>query len=256
MKYQILKAAFVGAIACAVLSSSAVRLVHAQDSRKEVAMPSVSAGIEVAGQYVWVLDAETSKINRVAISSGDIDRALAINVTNARGVVFDGQRLWVADRREGALSAFNVETGATIKSIRLGEGPLAPCESIEDVAWDGDKLWVACYAGFSSTLNQVDPDTGRVTRSVFANCNPRGIASDGNKVWTICYNGEKFPAKIDVRSIVPDDREMQASRRFIFDIEGRTPLGLTQQDGQLWYGDRSTRTMYRIDLSDVGRGGK
>jgi hypothetical protein len=99
-------------------------------------------------------------------------------------------------------------------------------------------------------LNQYDPETGLVTRSLYANCNPRGIASNGDTLWSICYNGDKFPSKIDERSIAAGDREIQTSRRFLMDIEGRTPVGLDQSGGLLWYADQATRTAHGVPFDD------
>jgi hypothetical protein len=68
-------------------------------------------------------------------------------VANARGLAFDGERLWIGDGRAGTITAVDAKKGERLKSIRLGEGTLAPCQSIEDLAWDGKNLWVACYGG-------------------------------------------------------------------------------------------------------------
>jgi DNA-binding beta-propeller fold protein YncE len=192
----------------------------------------------------------------VMITSGKVDRSLNVDVADARGLAFDGQRLWIADGGGNTLIPINVQTGESLEGIKLGESPLGAWDSIEDISWDGKSLWVVCNGGYSSMFNQVDPETGGIMRSVFANCNPRGIATDGKSIWSICYNGDKFPSKIDVRSILPKDHEMQTSRRFLVDIESKAPVGLAiDSNGLLWYADEATSTAYRVRLRDP-RGGK
>jgi streptogramin lyase len=254
MTNRIARPAFLVAVVLVVLLGGGVARSQSRERGARVALPWTPAGIAVDGQHLWVLEAEAGRIHRLEMRSGEVDRSFAVDVANPRGLAFDGQKLWVGSDRGGAVTAIDPEKGRTLRSIQLGEGSLAACESIEGLAWDGQSLWVACYGGFCSTYNQCDPDTGRVTRSVYANCNPRGIATDGKTIWSICHNGDKFPSKIDARPLAESDQAMQTSRRFLLDIEGRTPVGLAQDRGVLWYADRATRTAYAVPLDDLSGG--
>jgi hypothetical protein len=64
--------------------------------------------------------------------------------------------------------------GKQVKTIPLRWLHEKGFRTVEALAWDGTVLWTAIAAGFSSTFNQVDADTGRIIRSVFADCNPAG----------------------------------------------------------------------------------
>ena len=82
-----------------------------------------------------------------------------------------------------------------------------------------NNLWIAIAAGFSSSINQIDPATGAIKRSIFAECEPRGIDIKDGVLYTVCFNGEHLPAKIDRRTIVDQNHEMLRSRQFILDVD-------------------------------------
>ena len=120
------------------------------------------------------------------------------------------------------------------------QGGLAPQES-----WDGRHLWTAISAGFSSSLNQVNPDNGEIVRSIFADCDPRGIASDGGTLWTLCYNGPHRPSKIDRRPVSGPEHEMLRRREFIQDAQLDDPRGLAFDGDHLWVLDRRDKRIHR-----------
>ena len=122
---------------------------------------------------------------------------------------------------------------------------LASFGSLTAMTWDGSHLWTAISAGFSSSLNRIDPASGEILQSVFADCDPRGIASDGSSLWTLCYNGERHPAKIDRRPILPKEHEMLQQRRFIHDTELQEPGGLAYDGQHLQVLDAKARRIFR-----------
>jgi hypothetical protein len=99
-------------------------------------------------------------------------------------------------------------------------------KSMEGLTWGGSYLWLAVSAGFSGSFNQIDPESGKVLRSVYAECDPRGIASDGKFLWSICYNGKNMLSKIDKRPIKEKESDMLNAREFILDVPLISPAGL------------------------------
>ncbi len=110
---------------------------------------------------------------------------------------------------------------------------------------------MAYAAGFSSSFSQIDTESGTVVRSVFADCDPRGLASDGEYIYSICYNGPKFPAKIDKRKILDKEQEMLRSRAFIKDLAVNDPSGLAYDGNFLWYVDRASKKTFKFSPKDV-----
>lgn len=234
-------------------------------------------------RYLWVLDDEKKKIDRFDTTLGkpypdpkhsiDLTKPCEFGLKKFKGLVFDkeGKVLWVVAQEKAEEKAKVKKTpilikidpvdGKMEKPIKMEIPVDKGFDSIEGITWDekGKCLWVAIYAGYSSSFNQIDPETGEINRSIFADCNPRGIATDGEYLWSICYNDKKFPSKIDKRKIPKkdkdykiDDYEIFHSRTFVKDIPKEVePNGLAFDDIHLWYADRETKTVIRFTPPDV-----
>ncbi|MGD9162380.1 MAG: hypothetical protein PVG39_28480 [Desulfobacteraceae bacterium] len=207
--------------------------------------PSVQ-GIAWDGKQLLVVDGETKKLYKLAPSNGRIIQSFNLKLQKPKGLTFDGRFLWLADEQARKIHALDPDNGQIKKTIELNIPKEKGFKSIEDLTWDGKYLWVAYFAGFSSSFNQIDPETGKIIRSVFADGHPRGLASDGKYLWSICYNGNKLPSKIDRREILEKDSEMMASRIFIRDIEVLEPNGLEYSDNNLWYVDKKLNRIFRL----------
>ena len=91
----------------------------------------------------------------------------------------------------------------------------------------------------------MDPASGEIVRSIFADCDPRGIASDGSTLWTVCYNGPHRPSKIDRRPVLAQEHEMLRQREFIQDAALDDPRGLVLDGEHLRVLDRKNKRIYR-----------
>jgi len=208
-------------------------------------------GMTWDGKKLWVINGKTGNLKSVDPVTGDITQSLAIAVNKPKGMVFDGKQLWIADEETKTLLAINPENGQTLKTLKMEIPEEKGFKSIEGVAWDGKYLWVAYAAGFSSSYNQIDTESGRLVRSIFADCDPRGISSDGIYIYSICYNGENLPSKIDRRKILDKEHDMLRSRIFIKDIKEKDPSGLVFDGKSLLYFDRASRKTYKLILKDI-----
>lgn len=201
-----------------------------------------------------VLDSERKKIHWIDPISGTVTQSVKLDQKNLKGLAFDGKALWVADEEQRTLIKIDPEDGKAEKPINMEVPADKGFDSIEGITWDREAkaLWVAIYAGYSSSFNLIDPEKGKIRRSVFADCHPRGIATDGEYLWSICYNDKKFPSKIDKRKIHDKEFEMFHSRTFVEDIPKEVePNGLAFDDIHLWYADRDTKTVVRFTPPDV-----
>lgn len=206
-------------------------------------------GIAWDGKDLWALDGEDKKIHRINPISGQLVQSLVLNQKKLKGLAFDGKALWVADEEEKTLIKIDPKSAVIVKTIPMKIPKNKGFDSIEGIAWDEKNkcLWIAIFAGFSSSLNQIDPDTGEIKRSVFADCYPRGIATDGDHLWTICYNRKNYPSRLDKRKIQGSDHEMFRSRALVKkDIKAVEPMGLVFDGKHFWYGDRKTKSAIRF----------
>lgn len=206
------------------------------------ARPSALAGD--AGTLV-ILDPQERTVKLLDPASGAVRRALPVDVEKAEALAFDGTSVWIADTGRMRIVRTSVETGRTLSTIPIKVPPEKGFRALTDMTWDGRYLWTAISAGFSSSLNQVDPASGEIVRSIFADCDPRGIASDGSTLWTVCYNGPHRPSKIDRRPVLAQEHEMLRQREFIQDAALDDPRGLVLDGEHLRVLDRKDKRIYR-----------
>jgi hypothetical protein len=208
-------------------------------------------GITWDGEQLWVVDGEAKKLYRIDSRSGAVLRSVDIDAENPEGLAFDGERIWIADEGGKKIYALDPESGQLVKTIEMQIPQEKGYKSFEGITWDGTYLWTAFFAGFSSSFNQIDTENGKIIKSVFADCHPRGIASDGKYLWSICYNGENFPPKIDRREILEEGRDMIRSRVFVKDIAGREPVGLVYDGQFLWYADGRLKQVFKYYAGEL-----
>ncbi len=205
-------------------------------------------GITREAGKIWVVDEKAKKLDCLDPGTGGVIQSFAVDVRKPRGVVFDGKHLWIADEETRTLHAISPESGKTVTTLKMEIPKEKGFRSVEGVAWDGKYLWVAYAAGFSSSYNQIDTESGRIVRSIFADCDPRGIASDGEYLYSICYNGKDLPSKIDRRKILDKEHDMLHSRIFIKEIHEKDPSGLMLDGDVITYVDRASRKTYKVKV--------
>ncbi len=161
---------------------------------------------------------DTAKKDRVG--------SFTIEVAEPKAAAWAGEDIWILDQKTEKIYQVNPENGSIIKSIPapkpVGKGKW----SYEGLAWDGQYLWVAYFAGFSSKLNQVDPQEGKMVQSFFSDGNLRGIYSDGTYLWGLCYNGTKRASVIDQRTIAKKEAAAKKTREFLGKVDVPNPRGL------------------------------
>ncbi|OOP56764.1 MAG: hypothetical protein AYP45_07025 [Candidatus Brocadia carolinensis] len=225
-------------------------------------------GIAWQGDYLWVLDDERKIIDRFDTTleelspdpkySIDLAQPSGGGLKKFKGMAFDkgAEVLWVAAEETNIntkkmvplLIMIDPTKGQTIKTVEMDTPADKGFISVEGITWDGKYLLVAIYAGFSSSFNWIDPMTGKIKRSIFADCNPRGIATDGDYLWSICYNKKRFPSRIDQRKIEDEEHEMLRSREFIKDLPEAESIGLVFNGTDLWYADKIAEKVNRVIL--------
>src|SRR5262245_26073379 len=205
-------------------------------------------GIAAAAGRLWVTDAGTGEVLVLDPANGIPTGKFKLAITQPKGLAFDGQRLWVADQATRQIVALDATDGKPLKAIPVRWPDEKGFRTIEALAWDGKTLWTAIAAGFSSTFNQLDADSGQIVRSVFADCNPRGLALDGNTLFSLCFNGDKNPATVDRREVAGQEADMAKTRRLIQRVPGIAPAGLAHDGTKLWVLDARGRQVIAVQV--------
>lgn len=191
-------------------------------------------GIAAMGGRMWVTDAGTGEVLELNPATGEVIGKFKLELKQPKGLAFDGQRLWVADQATRQIVAYGVADGKQVRAIPVRWPEETGFKTIEALGWDGKMLWTAIAAGFSSTFNQVDAESGRIVRSVFADCDPRGIAFNASLLFSLCFNGDRNPATVDQRQVTSQEAEMAKTRRLVRRLEAIAPAGLTFDGTKLW----------------------
>jgi hypothetical protein len=195
-------------------------------------------GLTLDDKNFWLFDEKTRELKSVDKRSGAPLKSFRVDVRQIGALTFGGGKLWLADQTAMKILTIDPATGNVAGAMPLNIPKGKGFDKVTGMAWDNGSLWVAMAAGFSSSINQIDPATGKIKRSLYAECDPRGIAVRNGVLYTVCFNGERLPAKIDRRTIVGQNHEMQATREFILDLDLKDPGALVHDGRYLWVLDR------------------
>ncbi|MDH3523352.1 MAG: hypothetical protein OES32_07170 [Acidobacteriota bacterium] len=205
-------------------------------------------GMAWDGERLWILG--DRQLTGIDPASGEELERLDVELERPGDVTFDGTHFWVTDEETMQVRSIDRATGQVVKTIALPIPEDKGFDELRGVAWDGTYLWAAYWAGFSSSLNQVDVDTGELVRSVFADCSPRGIATDSEHIWLLCERSGDLPPIVDRRQILDEEQEMLRSRRFVGEAAVKDPRGLVRAGTDLWYLDRASSQAFRLELDE------
>ena len=109
-------------------------------------------------------------------------------------------------------------------------GPFDDQAAVHGVSFDGDALWFAS----GDRLNAVDPDSGRLSRSLDVQAHA-GTAFDGRYLYQI--------ADSRIQKIDPDTGAVLSS----IPTPDGGGAGLTWAEGSLWIGQHRARKIHRLD---------
>jgi glutamine cyclotransferase len=133
-------------------------------------------GVTYDGERVWF--ASGDKINALDPESGKIDRA--INAASGAGTAFDGKHLWqIADDR---ILKIDPKDGRVMSTIP------APGAGSSGMAWAEGMLWVGEYR--ARKIHQVDPETGKVIRSVQSDRFVTGVTWMDGELWHATWEAD------------------------------------------------------------------
>jgi glutamine cyclotransferase len=148
-------------------------------------------GVSYDGQHVWFAAGDT--LNALDPESGKTVRA--IDVAAHAGTAFDGEHLFqIAEDR---IQKINPKTGQVLSTI-----PAPGNGGDSGLAWAEGALWVGEYR--ARKIHQVDPQTGKVLRSIETSRFVTGVTWVDGELWHGTWEGDES----DVRRIDPRSGEV------------------------------------------------
>ncbi len=123
---------------------------------------SVNEGLAWDGSSVWSTNWQDNLIYEVDPANGDIlsyffPQEPPFDYEGLTGLAYDGFFLWVTDQ----------ETQMVMQMVPGDPYPwemfTAPCETPQDLAWDGEYLWLTEYVASGAMVYQIDPGEGALT---------------------------------------------------------------------------------------------
>jgi glutamine cyclotransferase len=149
------------------------------------------AGVTYDGRNVWF--ASGDKLNAMDPTSGKIERS--IEVAADAGTAFDGQHLF--QLAEDRIQKIDAKTGQVLATIPAPGGG-----GDSGLAWAEGTLWVGHYR--SRKIHQVDPETGKILRTIESNRFVTGVTWVEGELW----HGTSEAGESDVRRIDPQTGEV------------------------------------------------
>lgn len=132
------------------------------------------------------------------------------------------------------------EDGTTMKFMDLPSGQ----HICTGLTWDGDYLWFAYLAGWSSKVVRIDTVSGNIDTSFF--CDAEGLAFDGTYLWNVDSQDGYYEGFVKKREI-PSGSVIE-----YFITPGYFPTGLTFDGSFYWLSDNGTDSLCKIQLLIAG----
>ena len=155
------------------------------------------------------------------------------------GLTYDGENLWVADRKTETIYCINPADGKVLKQISSpGYWPMG-------LAWDGEYLWNADVKGglplsenYDGKIYQMDPESGDIINTVMApGSTPRGLTWDGKYLWCVDNRND------ELIQFSPDDGTTIKTLR----APGNDCRGICFDGKYLWVSDRIHDEIYMVE---------
>jgi len=170
---------------------------------------------------------------------GEVIKAFKCPGNFPTGLAFDGEHLWLADRKDQALYGIDPSSGVVVKSIP------SPAYWPTGLAWDGEYLWAADIKGglplsenYHGKIYQISPVDGNVIKVLEAPTGrPRDLAWDGHYLWCVDEGSDA------IIQFSPEDGTTIKTLR----SPANDPRGLAFDGTYLWVSDRMRDEIYMVD---------
>jgi streptogramin lyase len=192
------------------------------------------------GAHLWLADDGTDTVYKLDPSDGTVLSSFT-SPGSPRGLVWNGTQLWHSDNGTRQLYRVDRATGAVLSAIDApATHAVVRLPELGGLAWDGEHLWCGTVDGWSSRMNEMDPNDGSLQRFFFTKGYPRALATDGTFIWNATDN-EGHRVGLVYKYNLSDGLFVSQ-----FDTPGFYPTGLAFDGQCLWCVDRETQTIYKL----------
>jgi len=173
---------------------------------------------------------------------GQVIKSFDLPGQYCNGLTYDGENIWVTDRKTDLLYCIDPNTGSVIRTLQSpGYWPLA-------LAWDGTALWNSDLKGgkdisedYDGVIYRIDPADGSILQTLDApSKSPVGLAWDGKYLW--CAD--------DISDEIIQFSPLDGTTISSFRSPAPNPSGLTFDGKYLWVCDRGKDEIYMVDPSN------
>jgi streptogramin lyase len=126
---------------------------------------TANEGLTWDGASLWSTNYNDNLVYEIDPETGDLLSYFfpqAADYDGLTGLTYDGFFLWITDQNSQLI--LKCVPGQPIP----WEFFMAPCETPQDLAWDGTTLWVTEYKATGARVYQVDPGPGALTQATWA----------------------------------------------------------------------------------------
>ena len=202
---------------------------------------SSPSGLAWDGTHLWLADEGTDTIYELDPSNGSVLSSFKSPGSELRGLVWDGEHLWHSDNTTRHLCKLDRATGAVLSAI---DAPATHATTrvpeLGGLTWDGKHLVCGTGDGWSSRMNELDPNNGSLQRFFFTKGYPRALATNGTFIWNATDNDGRRLGIVYKYNLSDGLYVSQ------FDTPGLYPTGLAWDGESLWCVDRETKTIYKL----------
>lgn len=193
------------------------------------------------GTHLWLADGGTDTIYKLDASNGSVLSSFTSPGSDPRGLVWNGTHLWHSDNATRELYKLDRGTGAVQSAIDApATHAVVRVPELGGLTWDGEHLWCGTVDGWSSRMNEMDPNDGSLQRFFFTKGYPRALATDGTFIWNATDNNGRRLGIVYKYNLSDGLYVSQ------FDTPGFYPTGLAWDGQCLWCVDRETQTIYKL----------
>ena len=148
-------------------------------------------GVTHDGRHAWI--AVGDRLHAVA-PDGTLGRSIAVRAS--AGTAFDGSHFYqIAD---GQIQKVDPANGHVLAIV-----PTPPNADYAGLTWAEGALWVGQYGG--RRILKIDPETGRVLRTVQSDRLVTGVTFAGGELW----HGAIETGQAEIRHVDPDSGEVR-----------------------------------------------
>jgi hypothetical protein len=204
-------------------------------------------GVVMLNKQLLVVDSTNATLSGYD-AKNKLVGTVKLAVKSPRGLATDGTNIWVADNSTKKILQIEPKTGVVLKSFEVPIEGDREHTTIEAIACDGNYLWIALGAGWSSKILKMDAETGKLIMSLFAECMPRGLATDGKTLYILAYNTGVYQGSVNKMIISEDANQMNLSNTFLCKTPGKEPTGIALDGQELWISDKESKSVQKITL--------